>query len=70
MSTTATHSQISLGAMSETGGSRVFAVCKQILNDVAGLAGRPVERRRLAALTPRLLDDIGMSVAERDALLG
>lgn len=69
MSTTATHSQVSHGALSDAGGNRVFAVCKQILNDVAELASRPSERRRLAALTPRLLDDIGMSVAERDAFL-
>jgi uncharacterized protein YjiS (DUF1127 family) len=45
-------------------------MCKQILNDAAGFVNRPLERRRLAALSPRLLDDIGMTPAERDALLG
>ncbi len=69
MSTSTTHSQIPLSVLSETGLSRVFAMCKQFLNDAGALASRPAERRRFAALTPHLLDDIGMTVAERDALL-
>ena len=69
MSSSTAHSHISLSDLSETGVSRFSAVCKQILNDAAILVNRPVERRRLAALTSRMLDDIGMTAAERDALL-
>jgi uncharacterized protein YjiS (DUF1127 family) len=70
MSSSTANSHISLGDLSETGVGRFSARCKQILNDAAILANRPVERRRLAALSPRMLDDIGMTAAERDALLG
>jgi ribosome-associated protein YbcJ (S4-like RNA binding protein) len=70
MSSSTAHSRISLGDLSETGVSRFGVMCKQILNDAAILVNRPVERRRLAALTSRMLDDIGMTAAERDALLG
>jgi ribosome-associated protein YbcJ (S4-like RNA binding protein) len=70
MSSSTAHSRISLGDLSETGVSRFGVMCKQILNDAAMLVNRPIERRRLAALTPRMLDDVGMTAAERDAQLG
>jgi uncharacterized protein YjiS (DUF1127 family) len=70
MTSSTAHSHISLWIVSESGVSRIGAVCKQILNDGAGFVNRPAERRRLAALSPRMLDDIGMTAAERDALLG
>ena len=65
-------SQVSDNSHSVFGGaglSRLSATCKQILNNLVAMANRPAERSRLAALTPRLLEDIGMTVAERDALL-
>jgi uncharacterized protein YjiS (DUF1127 family) len=64
--------QVSANSNSVFGGaglSRLGATCKQILNSLAAMANRPAERSRLAALTPRLLEDIGMTVAERDAQL-
>jgi hypothetical protein len=51
------------------GFGRVGAMCKQILNNVAALADRSAERARFAALPPRQLEDIGVTIAERDALL-
>ena len=70
MTSSTAHSHISLGIASESGVRRVSAMCKQILNDAAALVNRPAERRRFAALAPRMLDDIGITAAERDALLG
>jgi len=70
MTTSTTHWHVSLGIVSESGANRFDAMCKQILNDAAALINRPAERRRFAALTPRMLDDIGITPAERDALLG
>jgi hypothetical protein len=51
------------------GRGRIGAVCKQILNNVAAIANRPVERDRFAALSMRQLEDIGMTIAERDDML-
>ena len=53
----------------DVGFGRFGAIGKQILNSMEKLADRPAERRRLAALPLRQLEDIGMTVAERDALL-
>jgi uncharacterized protein YjiS (DUF1127 family) len=60
---------ISLHIRDDAGFGGIVAVCKQILNELMALAQRPIERRRLAALTSRQLEDIGMTPAERDALL-
>jgi len=68
MSNTAANSQISPGVVGAVGVGRIGTVCKLILNELSTLAQRPAERRRLAALSPRLVEDIGMTVAERDAL--
>ncbi len=43
---------------------------KRILNQLADRAQAAVDRSRLAALAPRHLDDIGMTVGERAAILG
>jgi hypothetical protein len=48
---------------------RIGETCKQILNNLAALADRSAERARFAALPLRQLEDIGMAIAERDALL-
>lgn len=69
MSSAAANSHVSHGAIGGSGVGRLGVICKQILNEFAALANRPAEHRRLAALSPRLLEDIGMTVAERDALL-
>jgi len=69
MTNLTTNSTLSHGVLAESGLGRIGAVCKQILNELSALAQRPAEHRRLAALSPRMLDDIGMTVAERDALL-
>jgi hypothetical protein len=61
--------RISDHSHSFSGGSgfdRVGAKCKQILNGLAGLAGRAEDRRRFAALPLRQLEDIGLTIAERD----
>ena len=44
-------------------------VCKQILNSLSEVHNRAVDRSRFAALSMRHLEDIGMTIAERDALL-
>ena len=49
--------------------SRVGTTCKQILNGLVEMAHRPAERERFAALQRRHLEDIGLTIAERDALL-
>lgn len=44
-------------------------MCKQIPIAVTEMAHRSVDRSRLAQLPTRLLEDIGMTLAERDARL-
>jgi hypothetical protein len=44
-------------------------ICKQILNDIFALARRPGEQARFAALPMRQLEDIGLTIAERDDLV-
>ena len=51
------------------GFDRVGAKCKQILNSLSGMASRAEGRRRFAALPLRQLEDIGLTVAERDDLV-
>ncbi len=46
------------------------AVVKGILNQLAERAEAAVDRSRLAALPLRYLDDVGMTVGERAAILG
>ena len=46
---------------------RIGSVCKQILNNLAEQARRSAERSRFAQLPRRYLDDVGMTIAERDA---
>lgn len=46
------------------------AIWKEILNQLTTRAHAAVDRSRLAALPPRYLDDIGMTGAERAAILG
>ena len=43
---------------------------KRILNQLAERAEAAVDRSRLAALPLRYLDDVGMTVGERAAVLG
>ena len=43
---------------------------KQILNQLSERAEAAIDRSRLAALPPRYLDDVGMTVGERAAVLG
>ncbi len=47
-----------------------FWISKQILNALAERAAVAAERSRFAALSPRLLDDVGITGAERAAILG
>jgi hypothetical protein len=53
----------------EASENRVRLVVKQILNYLAELGRRSIDRGRFAALPLRLLEDIGMTIAERDAQL-
>jgi hypothetical protein len=46
------------------------AVWKGILNRLAERAETAVDRSRLAALPVRYLDDVGMTIGERAAILG
>ncbi|MGD0183792.1 MAG: hypothetical protein ABSC25_00915 [Roseiarcus sp.] len=48
---------------------RIGSVCQYLLNIVAEAATRASERSRYAALPRRYLDDVGMTIAERDAAL-
>ena len=48
---------------------RIGSVCKQILNNLAEQAHRSAERSRFGQLPRRYLDDVGMTIAERDAQL-
>ena len=43
---------------------------KRILNQLAARAEAAVDRSRLAALPLRYLDDVGMTLAERAAIVG
>ncbi len=58
------HSHADLGV------SWAVGLVKRILNELGERAGAAVDRSRLAALPPRYLDDVGMTVAERAAILG
>ena len=60
------------GARSQAdfGVSRAFALAKGILNQLAERAGAAIDRSRLAALPVRYLDDVGMTSAERAAIVG
>jgi hypothetical protein len=51
------------------GFKRAIGICKQILNPMEALARRPGERARFAALPMRQLEDIGLTIAERDDLV-
>jgi hypothetical protein len=46
---------------------RIGSACVQILNLLADHAHRSAERSRFAQLPRRYLDDVGMTIAERDA---
>jgi hypothetical protein len=48
------------------GFDRVGEKCKQILNSLGGMASRAEDRRRFAALPFRQLEDIGLTIAQRD----
>ena len=54
----------------EPGLSRALRIGKRILNAVADRASLAAERSRFAALPARYLDDVGMTEAERAAILG
>lgn len=69
MSNLTVNSDNSISAFRGAWFSRVTAKCKQILNSLAEMANRSAERRQFAALPVRYLEDIGMTVAERDAQL-
>jgi hypothetical protein len=56
------HSTVGFGVFS-------FNVCKQILNSLVQASQRSVDRSRFASLPLRALDDVGLTIAERDALL-
>ncbi len=47
----------------------IGSACQHLLNIVAEAATRASERSRYAALPRRYLDDVGMTIAERDAAL-
>jgi hypothetical protein len=61
------NSASSMGGFGGVGFGRVGAVCKQILNGLVEMAHRSEERSRFALLPRRYLDDVGMTIAERDA---
>lgn len=46
-----------------------LAVCKQILNGMMAAYNRPAQRDRFAALQLRHLEDIGLTIAQRDDML-
>ena len=54
----------------DIGFSRLGVFWKEILNQLAERAQAAADRGRLAALPLRHLDDIGMTRAERAAILG
>lgn len=47
----------------------IGSACQHLLNIVAEAATRASERSRYAALPRRYLDDVGITIAERDAAL-
>ena len=57
-------------SQAEFGVSWAVAVVKGILNQLAEHAEAAIDRSRLAALPLRYLDDVGMTVGERAAILG
>jgi hypothetical protein len=48
----------------------VVRICKQILNVLAERAAVAADRSRFAALSARQLEDIGITAADRAAILG
>lgn len=48
---------------------RIGSACQYLLNTVIEAATRAAERSRYAALPRRYLDDVGMTIAERDAAI-
>ncbi len=50
--------------------SGAIRVCKRILNAIRERACVAADRSKFAALPPRYLDDIGVTAAERAAILG
>jgi len=52
------------------GVSSAIGLVKRILNQVVERAETAVDRSRLAALPHRYLDDVGMTVGERAAIVG
>ena len=52
------------------GVSPAARLVKRILNQLSERVDGAVDRSRLAALSPRYLDDVGMTVGERAAMLG
>jgi hypothetical protein len=50
--------------------SGVSSLVKRILNEFSQRADAAVDRSRLAALPLRYLDDVGMTLGERAAILG
>jgi hypothetical protein len=54
----------------DLGVSSAVGFAKRILNQLAERAEAAVDRSRLAALPARFLDDVGMTVGERAAILG
>jgi hypothetical protein len=57
-------------SQADFGVSRGLALVKGILNQLAERAEAAVDRSRLAALPPRYLDDVGMTIDERASILG
>ena len=53
----------------DLGVSKLAALGKRFLNQVAGFADAAAERSRFAALPRRYLDDVGMTPGERAAVL-
>jgi hypothetical protein len=58
------HSHADLGV------SWAVGLVKRILNDLGDRADAAVDRSRFGALPRRYLDDVGVTVAERAAILG
>jgi phage-related protein len=54
----------------DLGVSSAFGLVKRILNQLAEGADASIDRSRLAALPQRYLDDVGMTVGERAAIVG
>ena len=59
-----THSHADFGVLQS------FRFVKRILNQLGERAEAAVDRSRLAALPRRYLDDVGMTVGERAAIVG